>query len=732
MSDSVTHALRAGVVTGYAEPTWCTAGDDVAFKLAGPAGNMPLSVVRLRHGDPDPCGPGLLTEPVQWGQVGEVSVVPRDLALGSYAIVPDLQSLPDAGGTVAIRLCPTMHRGGWHAIVARVPAADGVGFGLFIGGDGILAACAIESDGHATWVSSPEAVHLDEWQAVVVTVDLVAGELRLTHRLARTGTFSRTVELEPGPRAGTLSPLLFGAAPDPSETSGVRHHFNGVLAQPVLLGAPLAAEAVADLLAGAEPGSLAPVLGDWCFGLAVTTDRLVDRSASAAHGVVVNAPARAVPGPQWRRFPSDRYVDRPEVFDGVHLHDDDIDDAGWPTSASLTVPSDVAPGIYAARVDNAEQALWLPFVVARAAPAAGALVLVPTLSWQAYSSNRQPFTWTEDGSIDLSVGTYDLHSDGSPVYYTSARRPHRAGVPDRGFRAYGAHNLTANLYLVDWLDALGFEYDVASDHHLHGAGVELLSRHRCVVLGSHPEYWSAQMLEALIAYQAEGGRVMYLGGNGLYWVTSIDPVRPWLIEVRKRGEGDFAGRIGVRDGESVHSTTLENGGTWASRGIPPRDVVGVEFAANAHPHTTPGPIAFYRTDAARDDRYRFVFDGVPPGEGIGGFGSGVAGAGYEMDAVWPEPLPGMSSAVLLARAHHETFYGPRRVPLIPAADIALRALPRGGAVFSAGSVTWTALLSHAGYRNNVSRVTENVLRRFIESPRGASVLDESVSTPPAM
>ena len=291
-------------------------------------------------------------------------------------------------------------------------------------------------------------------------------------------------------------------------------------------------------------------------------------------------------------------------------------------------------------MDDGEHALWLPFVVAGAAPRADALVLVPTFSWQAYSSNRQPFTWTEDGAIDLSLGTYDLHADGSPVYYTSARRPHRAGAPDRGFRAYGAHNLTANLYLIDWLDELAIPYDVASDHHLHRDGPELLSPYRCVVLGSHPEYWSAAMLQALVSYQEAGGRVMYLGGNGLYWVTSVDPERPWLIEVRKRGEGDFAGRIPVRDGESIHSTTLESGGTWASRGLPPRAVVGVEFAANAHPHTTPHAIAFERTDAARDPRYRFVFDGLTPDEPIGGFGAGVGGAGYEMDAVFPEPLPG--------------------------------------------------------------------------------------------
>ena len=231
------------------------------------------------------------------------------------------------------------------------------------------------------------------------------------------------------------------------------------------------------------------------------------------------------------------------------------------------------------------------------------------------------------------------------------------------------------------------------------------------------------MLEAVLAFLTSGGRVMYLGGNGFYWVTSIDPERPWLLEVRKRGEGDFADRIRPRDGESVHSTTLETGGTWASRGIPPRDVVGVEFSANAHPHTSPDPVPFERTEAARDPRYSWVFAGIGDDQQIGGFGTGVEGAGYEMDAVWPEPLPGIASAVLLARAQSPTFSGPRRVPVKPASDLALRVMPRGGAVFAAGSVTWTAALSHASHTNTVSRVTENVLRRFLERAPGASVLD---------
>ena len=48
------------------------------------------------------------------------------------------------------------------------------------------------------------------------------------------------------------------------------------------------------------------------------------------------------------------------------------------------------------------------------------------------------------------------------------------------------------------------------------------------------------------------------------------------------------------------------------------------------------------------------------------------------------------------------------------ADLAFFETPAGGAVFSTGSIAWCGSLSHNGYANNVSRITGNVLRRFLD------------------
>jgi len=47
------------------------------------------------------------------------------------------------------------------------------------------------------------------------------------------------------------------------------------------------------------------------------------------------------------------------------------------------------------------------------------------------------------------------------------------------------------------------------------------------------------------------------------------------------------------------------------------------------------------------------------------------------------------------------------------ADLTWLPYPGGGAVFSTGSISWCGSLSHDGYANDVSRITGNVLRRFI-------------------
>lgn len=325
--------------------------------------------------------------------------------------------------------------------------------------------------------------------------------------------------------------------------------------------------------------------------------------------------------------------------------------------------------------------------------------------------------------VDRGLCLYDVHADGSMVRLCSRLKPTRSGDPSRGIRQWGAHTLAANLYLIDWLEQLGEAYDVASDNDLHRSGAGLLDRYRCIALGSHHEYWTDAMLDALETYLANGGRALYLGGNGLYWVTSLDPERPHLMEVRKSGDGEYeAWFASPEPGETQHASTRETGGLWSRRGRPPRAFVGVEHCANVFTRTH-SPCGYEPLAARQDSRVAFVFDGVEDGP-IGAFGLNLgSAAGYEMDATQPWQHPPGWEVIPLARAASPDFIAPMRLPASPRAEIALTTIPNGGAVFAAGAVTWTGSLSYNTYRNSVSQITGNVLRRFLSVPPGASILD---------
>ena len=50
-------------------------------------------------------------------------------------------------------------------------------------------------------------------------------------------------------------------------------------------------------------------------------------------------------------------------------------------------------------------------------------------------------------------------------------------------------------------------------------------------------------------------------------------------------------------------------------------------------------------------------------------------------------------------------------PLVKA-DMTYFEYPNNGAVFSVGSISWTGSLYYNDYDNNVSKITENVLKKF--------------------
>jgi N,N-dimethylformamidase len=327
---------------------------------------------------------------------------------------------------------------------------------------------------------------------------------------------------------------------------------------------------------------------------------------------------------------------------------------------------------------------------------------------------------------ELGLSLYDSHSDGTGVSYSSRLRPILNMRPK--YRAWRLHDaprhFAGDLYLVGFLErVLDGQYDVITDEDLHRDGVDLLARYSVVLTGSHPEYYTPAMLDGVQQYLERGGRLMYLGGNGFYWVTTIDPERPHVIEVRRGVQGTRAWES--LPGELYHSTTGEPGGLWRMRGRGPQRTVGVGFAAQGWG----GAASYRRLPASFDPRVAFIFEGIAADEVIGDFGFVLGGAaGDEIDR-FDLDLGSPAHALVLATSagQHSDYYQvtAEDVPImVPGqggtespkvrADMVLFDTPNGGAVFSVGSINWLGSLGWQDYNNNVARVTANVLKRFCD------------------
>jgi N,N-dimethylformamidase len=354
--------------------------------------------------------------------------------------------------------------------------------------------------------------------------------------------------------------------------------------------------------------------------------------------------------------------------------------------------------------------------------------LAATATYLAYANQRFSFTGgivsvrkpTNANDIyllehpELGHSLYDYHRDGSGVLFSSRLRP-ILNLKPKGI----SWSFTADTNVTAWLDHIGEPYDVITDEDLHGRGVDALAPYAVVVTGTHPEYYSTAMRDALGAWLEQGGRLMYMGGNGFYWRIAYAPDNPAVIEVRRAEDGTRAWI--AEPGEYYHAFTGEYGGLWRRLGRPPNQLVGVGFAAQGFDGGT-----YYRLQpGARDPRVAFMFDGLDT-EGIfGNHGTqGRGAAGEEIDR-WDEALGSPHHAVVVAsserhkpgmlRAKEELH-----MMIVPGADPDIRAdltffeTAAGGAVFSTGSISYAGSLSTNRYDNDVARLTRNVLVRFID------------------
>ncbi|MDA2926444.1 LamG domain-containing protein [Acidobacteria bacterium AH-259-G07] len=722
-------------VVGYADRLSVQPGETIRFMVSSKVSSYRADIVRLIHGDPSLQGPGFKEELIEMPINKEYPGRHQDVQTGSYVLVPDNPALRQTGSfTLQAWIYPTTPQKGAQAIMTKWSASDRVGYGLFLDRDGSLALWLGDKNGHVERIRTGkpfsayrragrakpgrEPLHSSHWYFVAATYDASSGKVALCQEpamvwplVATPVVVERTLPMK-SVGANELPFLMAGYWELYDAGEGViGGHFNGKIESPRLFDRALTEQEVDLLKRGGSPKD--PVAA-WDFSADISSRKVMDTSANKLHGQTVNMPARAVTGHNWTGNETN-FNHAGNQYGAIHFHDDDLDDAGWEVGFEFKVPVDFKSGVYAARLRAGNGEDYVPFFVRprKGTTTARIAFLIPTFTYLAYGNSGSP--------DPLSLSLYDHHSDGSGVCYSSRLRPILTMRP-KALTTWGEHSyarhLSADLYMVNFLEAKGYRYDVITDEDLHLEGMALLEPYQVVITGSHPEYWSGQMLDGLKAYLEKGGRLMYLGGNGFYWVTSMDPEQQHTIEIRRWG-GTQAWQ--AEPGEYHHSTTGEMGGLWRFRGRQPQRLVGVGFTAQGPGRNMP----YRRQPGSFDPRAAFIFEGIGPDELIGDFSSLVreyGAAGDELDRL-DQQLGTPAHALLLASASDfpdtyqhvvEEVYNINDGPndALVKADMVYFEYPNGGAVFSVGSISWNGALFYNEYNNTVARITENVLKRF--------------------
>ncbi|MBX7167877.1 MAG: carboxypeptidase-like regulatory domain-containing protein [Pirellulales bacterium] len=341
-----------------------------------------------------------------------------------------------------------------------------------------------------------------------------------------------------------------------------------------------------------------------------------------------------------------------------------------------------------------------PLVVAPARPTAPLAVLASTNTWNAYNrfGGRSNYILAArmldrpivNAKSDLprykladygewQGDTYAPLSFDRPEPDNQIREGEQATDPIEGRMECAL--APAEWRTLAWLEQAGYSYDLYADAQLDD-GTLRLDDYRALLLNVHPEYWTIRMYEAVKRWVFErGGRLLYLAGNGLNCAVELDAGA--AMTCLNRWDPGTESRMACQ-----HESEAR--------------LLGVVY-------TDPGAMTVAPYESVASNHWVFAGTGLRRGDRFGErtlherYGDGASG--HETDKL---SASSPRDAVLLARGLNPDDGG---------AHMVYFDTPCGGAVFSAGSITYpTALLCD----RHVARITANVLDRFLASAAGTT------------
>jgi hypothetical protein len=349
---------------------------------------------------------------------------------------------------------------------------------------------------------------------------------------------------------------------------------------------------------------------------------------------------------------------------------------GWSSSFDLRIPPAWPSGIYAAEcTDGRSRTFRIVFIVKPSPQARGDFaVLANTNTWNAYND------W--DGRSKYTS---------PPGQYLSFLRPNPAAAP---IDAGGLNHLArAELWVLDWLTSCGYHVDVYTDTDMH-RGIPDLSQYKGLILDTHNEYWSLEMLDNLEAYLAGGGSLVYMSGNGIFEKVIFSPDANTLTMFPE-------------------GVSLDRSESYFRNLVPPRPeraVLGIAFRYE-------GYLTFAPFEVLQAGHRFFAGTGVVNGSLVGAAGINGGGAsGWEMDTSIAGLAP--DGVIVSANGADDRGSPPANIELLArgtnaggyGADMTYYQTPAGGGVFAAGSISFGGSLV---IDPALQRIVRNVLDEYL-------------------
>lgn len=396
--------------------------------------------------------------------------------------------------------------------------------------------------------------------------------------------------------------------------------------------------------------------------------------------------------------------------DSQSLPDGDISQSGvgWnherfqfpPDLDARTVVAPEISGLYYVQLRALSgETFTFPWIVAPKKVSAKVAVLASNICWNAYNDwgGRSNYVAAdklpEAPTISVTQQSPWFRPTGAVWWVNNSfeplsfDRPEPINSIDLGesitdpIKKIGSEHLVAGEWrLLGWMEREGIDYDFYSETQFDSGDLPL-DDYKVIVLSTHPEYWTINMYENLKSWVANGGSLLYLGGNGINCSVELHQdamtvfdmdLSEWLPHRAYTGEGALIpSRFGMR--HEVESNLLGVVMSFAGMGT------GAPY------------------EALNSDHPIFAGTGLKNGDHFGHETLAVrcpgGASGHETDKMDSSSPKGTQ---LLARGTNGPGAG---------AELVTYTTPTGGLVISVGSINWGAGLP---IDKTLSTITRNM------------------------